>query len=202
MQLSRNVPIIYNLAKGDLHMKDNQLDRNSMDYIPTWDEMKLPSRLRQKLEQDIEDEAEMERVNKELDAHIEAWQRKHREKIRKNEIAKKEKLTRKNLAHWYSTLPRIEVEQMINDSRKLADQVLDHIRESATASWQLNYVEKLRLRVKRQPLTVELASPDKLRRFPMYDESTKKLYGSPYSFYRMWAHCFKSERKRVHHVTT
>lgn len=174
--------------------KDNQLNKNSMDYIPTWDEMKLPQKLRSKLEAYIEDESEAEKVEKEYQGYIDSWQRRHREKIRKVEVAKAEIKNRKILSHWFSTLPQDQIIQLIDRSRSVCDFVMDDIRDGAKASWQLNYIEKLRIRVKRNPIEITDASMDKLKRFPRYNAASDKLTGSPYAFYRMWAHIFKSER--------
>lgn len=181
-------------------MIENVLNPNSMDYIPTWDEMKLPPRLRNKLESYIEDEMEAEKVQKELESHIERWQLRHREVVRKKEIAKTEVKTRKLLAHWFATLPKEKIEILIDETRHLADQVLDERLASSSAAWESNYIEKLRARVKRNPFTVEATTFDKMRRFPIYDAANDELSGAPYSYYRLWAHVFKSESRGSGHI--
>jgi len=181
--------------------KDHELDRNSMDYIPTWDEAKIPQKLRMKLENEWEDEIKSKKNEEELDGYIKAWQRKHREKVIKTERAKAEIKTRKLFAHWFATLPEKELIQLIDNSRNIVDPALDKVVETVTATWQLNYIEKLRIRVKRNPIEIEQPSLDKLKRFPSYSPTTGKLTGSPYSFYRMWAHVFRSEARRSGHMS-
>lgn len=185
-------------------MKDQDplLNPKSMDYVPTFDELKLPKRLREKLEMFIEDDAEAEKVQNEYQSYLNDWKLKHREVVRKNEIAIAERKTRKIIAHWFNTLPKEKLFELIEDSRQLCDEIMDRIREGASAEWELNYIEKLRLRVKKNPITVESASIDKVRRFPLYNVSDDSLSGSPYSFYRMWAHVFKSESRHAGHYRT
>lgn len=186
--------------KGEKMQKENELNKNSMDYIPTWDEAKVPKWLQNKLSDIIDDENELKKLESQLDGYIEAYKRKHREQIRKKEIAKAEVKNRKVLAHWFATLPKDKIIALIEKTRLYADEVIDLRRDSVSAQWELNYVEKLRIRVKRNPITVESTTIDKMKRFPSYDPANDCLTGSPYSFYRMWAHCFKSEKRLSGHI--
>lgn len=179
---------------------DNELNRNSMDYIPTWDEAGVPKWLQNKLSDIIDDENELKKLEAQLDSYIDSYKRRHREQIRKKEIAKAEVKTRKVLAHWFATLHKEKIIRLVDDSRSIVDEVMDQRRDACSAQWELNYIEKLRIRVKRNPITVESTTHDKMKRFPIYDPVEDTLSGSPYSFYRLWAHCFKSETRHAGHI--
>ena len=183
-------------------IKNPLLDKNSMDYIPSWDELKLPKRLRDKLELLIEDEHEASIVQKEFEHYESVWKMKHRDTIRKQEKSKAERSSRKYISHWFEALPINKKDQLIDESRKLCDEVLDLMLSKVTQSWQSTYIENLRLRVKFSKIDLTSASVDKLKRFPSYSESTDKLTGSAYAFYRMWAHCFRSERNGSKKLST
>lgn len=174
--------------------RNRSLSKKSMDYVPTWDEAGVPENLQLRIEKEWEDPIKNEKNEKELLYYIDKYQLKHREKLRLKELELKEKQLLKMSAHWYKTLMKEELENLIEDSRAIAEETFDSLRENIKATWELNYIEMLRYRVKHSRPILNPASEAKLRRFPQYDFNTKSLYGSDYAFYRLWAHCFPSPK--------
>lgn len=182
--------------------RDYELDKKSMSYIPTWSEMKLPQDLIIRLETCVDDPVEAEMVEKEYQKYVDAWQVKHREKLRKTDLNKNEVKSREVLTHWFATLPTVKVIELINDTRHMVDEVLDARYKASTASWELVYIENLRSRVKHTEPVIEQTTVSKLKRFPKYDIANDSLHGAAYSFYRMWAHCFKSDRSKKSYMNS
>ena len=176
----------------DYLKKDPQLNPNSTCYIPTMEEAGIPQKLMDDMFRDMDDPIKTERHQRLYDSYILKYQTKHREKVKMVEKAKSEKRERKLLAHWFNTLLENELIQLIDDSRRFADQVFDELNNRVTSTWELQYIEKLRIRVKTGVISVRPAADNKLKRFPNYNASKGSLHGSVYTFYRLWAHVFKS----------
>lgn len=168
---------------------------NSMNYVPTYEEMNLPKDLIRRLETEWEDEAKTKRNNLELDHYMSKWQLNHRNKLITKKKIKESERSLKLAAHWFNTLQSKEIESLINNSRSIVDQVIDELRTRIKSDWELNYLEELRLRVKKESIDLTPASNAKLKRFPKYNMGTNELHGSVYTFYRLWAHVFKSHKR-------
>lgn len=171
------------------------LNPKSISYVPTFEEMGLPQRLIKSMEMNFEDPIQSAKDEKEFTMYKENWQRKHRERLKRAEMLKKEKAEFKLSAHWFNRLSEAELIQLIDDSRRFADQVFDDLRGRIASEWELQYIEKLRLRVKKSPIYIIKATPSKLKRFPNYDFANNGLHGSVYTFYKLWSHIFKAKRE-------
>lgn len=171
------------------------LDPKSISYVPTFEEMGLPQRLIRSMEMNFEDPIQSAKDEKEFLAYMESWQKKHKERLKAQELLKKEKQSFKLSAHWFNNMTESDLIQLIDDSRRFADQVFDELSKRVKTSWELQHIEKLRLRVKNCPIYIAKAMPSKLKRFPNYDFTTNSLNGSVYTFYRLWSHCFKAKRQ-------
>lgn len=182
-------------------IKDSKLDPNSMDYVPPMEEA-LPKELIRKLETEWEDPIKSAENDRQYDLYIERWQIKHREKLRLKLLEKKEKKGRKLITHWFNTLHEAEIKELIESSRSIVEEVFSQLIPNSTKQWESDYMIKLKMRVKNGFITISNASDDKLRRFPKYNATRKSLDGSPHSFYRLWAHVFKSEERSLRSLTT
>lgn len=172
-------------------MKDIRLEKSSMSYIPTYEELGYTEAEMIK----ERDDQQMAFFEKEYDRRTLQFQERHREKVRNKEAIRKAKKDDKLLSHWFSTTDPVKLGQLIDESRKLADQVIDHLQSSEIKSYMRIYNEDLRLRVKHGIYSIKKANFDKLRRFPNYNPVNDSLYGSPYSFYRLWTHSFPSPKR-------
>ena len=97
---------------------------------------------------------------------------------------------------WYDELPENEVINLIQRSRSIADEVINHMNKGQSLESMISYNEGLRARVKLYPIEVRLAPEEKKSKFPKYDEHTGQLFGSKYSFYRLWCHIFSTRSVR------
>lgn len=179
----------------ELLENQDALNPKSMNYVPTYEEMKLPRDLIRRLETEYMDDLKSEKNNKELDYYMAKYQLAHRNKLIIKEKISASKKSLKLSSHWYNTLQPKEIEDLIERSRPYTDQVIDELIERVKTSWELNYLEQLRIRIKAAPIILSPAADSKLKRFPNYSMGTNELHGSAYTFYKLWAHVFKSHKR-------
>lgn len=175
--------------------KMDEYNKKTMAYIPTMEEAGIPQKLMDDMFHFMDDPIKSEKLQKQYDAYILKWQIKHREKLQREIKSKEAKKELKLSAHWYNTLQTKEIEKLIDNSRSVADQVIDNLRDRIKSSWELNYLEELRIRIRTAPIVLSPATSAKLKRFPNYNMGTNELHGSGYAFYRLWAHVFKSHKR-------
>lgn len=170
-------------------------NKKSMSYEPTWQEAGVPESLIRKLETEWEDPIKNAKNEKELDYYMNKAKDEHRNKLKFIEKVGAAKKELRLSSHWYNTLQPKEIENLVERSRLVVDQVFDELRGRVKSSWELNYIEELRLRVKTGKIAITPATNAKLKRFPAYNMGTNELHGSVYTFYRLWAHIFKSYKR-------
>lgn len=170
--------------------KIEQHDKKSMSYFPTPQEMGYSMEEYEAI--NFDNPKEMQKY----DSRLESFQSKHREKLRQLAISTQEKKLNKYISHWYGVLKEDEISYLVENSRKLADEVIDKITASQTLPRMIRYYEDLRIRVKTRSFQVLPADEKKKKRFPSYDHSNKKLYGSVYSYARLWGHVFAVKNRR------
>lgn len=141
-------------------------------------------------------------ANIEYGRRFDSFQVRHREKIRSEKVEHKKTKLNKNIDHWYSILSKEEIEILIDNSRRLSDEVFDRIVEKETLPQMISYYNGLRLRVKNSPICIIPADLKKLSRFPSYDHGSKSLNGSVYSFMKLWSHVFSVRKSRLSSLST
>lgn len=171
--------------------KDDAYNKNSMSYIPTYEEMGLPQNLIRRMETEYEDEIKTRKNNLEYDAYMQKWQNKHRADLSKKIKQKKERRDQNFAGHWFIIKTDAERMALIEETRSLVDEVMDDVIKSIRINSLIVHAETLRIGVKRAPISLFSASNDKLRRFPSYSLETNSLEGSSSSFYRLWSHVFR-----------
>lgn len=166
------------------------LNKKSMDYIPTYQEIGYSDQEMENLNFDLE------HVRNEWERRINVFQRKHREKLMERESLKKNRKIKEMASHWYVRLNESEITALIEKSRSLADDVIDSLNSGSKPKSIYNYYESLRNKVKTSKAIIVACEEKKLERFPKLNESTKQLYGSAYSFSKLWAHVFSTKNSK------
>lgn len=171
--------------------EDIRLDKNSMSYIPTYEELGYSEAEMIK----DRDEQQMMFFEKEYDRRTLQFQERHRDKVRQKQAQRTAKKQDRLLNHWFLTLDQSVIKRLVDGTRQSSDDVIDHIQSTEKIQGLRVYNEDLRIRVKHGIFIYKPASFDKLRRFPNYDPINEWLYGSPSAMYRLWTHCFPSPKK-------
>ena len=167
---------------------DDRLNKKSPNYLPTYEELKLPADLLRRLETEWDDPIKHERNDREYQGYVLRWQQKHKERLILQASLKKEREKINLATHWYVTLHKEEIEDLIEQSRKLADKVFRGKQTSIPR--MAAFYSDLHLRVLKGIPRVFPATSSKLKSFPKYDPYTKSLTGSKTSFIRLWIHVF------------
>ena len=92
--------------------------------------------------------------------------------------------------HWYSILSKEEIEELIEKSRNLSDQVFEKIISKESLPQMINYYNNLKYRVDHSHFKIVPAELKKMSNFPSYDHGTKSLTGSRHSFMKLWSHVY------------
>ncbi len=174
--------------------KIEEHNKNSMSYVPTFEEMKLSKEFIHRMETEWDDPIKSVRNDREYEAHVKRWQEKHRASLTKKTKQKKERKDQNFMSHWYVLKSDGERIKLIEETRVLADAVMDEVIKGLTIASLINHAEGLRASIKSMPVTLDAASNDKLRRFPKYSLETESLEGGSSSFYRLWSHVFRMRK--------
>lgn len=174
--------------------KDDRLIKNSPNYLPTYEELKLPADLLRRLETEWDDPDKHERNDREYQGYVLRWQQKHKENLALRHQLKKEREKLNLASHWFVTLPKEEIEDLIEKSRKLADRVF--IGKQTSLPRMAAFYADLHLRVLKSIPRITPAVSSQLKSFPKYDPYTKSLTGSKTSFIKLWIHVFSVKLRK------
>lgn len=161
-------------------------------YIPTLEELGYTEQevFKERSEQDEQ------LFNQEYDRRTEKFQREY-ERKRKELKNRKTKIKLDSMEmHWYSRLTHSEVKELLEDCSVFADEILDDFISKAGLESMAFYYNSLKMRIKSTTPEILGADPKKLATFPKLDVGKNKLFGSKYSFLKLWAHVYSVSHKR------
>lgn len=179
-------------------VKKKVYDQRTGEYIPTFEELGYT-------EQEVAREMNEEQTalfEKEYERRMALFQRKY-ETRRKMVRDLKERVKKEQaLKHWYATLNEEHIMRLIEESLNNSDEILDYFLDNAKLESMQFYYSSLKKRVKVMRPNILPADLKKIKDFPKYDVGRDKLYGSRYSFMKIWSHVFRvinrKERSKVY----
>lgn len=167
--------------------KKKVYDSKTGQYIPTFEELGYT------LAEVSKDrtEAENRMFEEDYDRRMTLFQRKY--EARRKELGSLKERVRNEQAekHWYATLPEEHIKRLIEDSIINSEEILNYFIESSPLESMQHYYTSLKLRVKIMKPNILMADSKKVMTFPKYDIGRDKLFGSRYSFMKLWSHVFK-----------
>ena len=169
-------------------MKEKFLDENGK-YIPTWEEMGITNEDYEKKVQSVG----IEQANNWYDSKISHWQEKHYNDKKKKALSAEWKKEVGEKSHWYNTLDkdliRSIAERSVEHYEGISADYISTLKEDAVIR---KYYESLSARIFKENIKLDKVPYSKLKRFPYYDHSTGKVYGSDYRFMVMYSALFPS----------
>lgn len=162
-------------------MRKRNKSITSLDYVPSPNDLRMT------------DQEHYEMAMNEpykLNSIIESWIENNNLKIAERKKEESRRLSLVAKSHWYNMESKEDIKQAIEKTRVLADEYLDKTIKQQKNERLYMYFADLQYRVKKGMFTLTKVHPNKLKRFPKYDPSTKEIFGSRTSIIKLWIHVF------------
>ena len=169
------------------NLKDPRLNKKSPLYIPDYvKELGFT-------QEEADNLSEIDQP--EIDRRTEIFRRAH---IAKLELRKQELEARKLMelsTHWYCTLSKEEIKDLVTNSLYLVKPVLTEAIEKESIKGKAMYMFSLLKKIESGfSFNIRPAEKSKLKRFPKYDPGIKKIYGSKHTFIALWSHVYSDKK--------
>ena len=131
-------------------------------------------------------------------AIVEVWQSRRKSELIAIDAKKAEKQRIEELNHWYNSLSKEKVGELITQSIDKKDEIIsDMISHISKRSPLTGYYFSLGSRIVKENLETPKAAYKKLKKFPRYNSSSDRLVGSSDQFVTMFIVCFPPLDRKI-----